>query len=340
MLGAFVVSRYFLRTDIEKKEHGPTDMKKYLRQEFFVYSVLFIISAIYVSSLFLDIEILTSVVQFAFSLLILSTISLVLQRQILVVYGKEVEVSGQKYFKKWYEASLFTLGINVITFLVWVFICIKIFHLDTLIEIGGLWAWILAFMWFTAPVWAIDMIAGIIILQSKNFETGQVYYLYERKLYVWIKSISLTEVKCIDLRSGNPIMFRPSDFRNLAVKNLSQWIAGKSSKIMREMTIKVDYKLESETLTELCYEAFDTMQVDLLTPESTNYFWDEPYRSLEIGSFGDYAVEYKFFYTITSPFYIFKAERLLNEYLLRAQKERNIYFSTPDLLSIQKKEFS
>lgn len=315
-------------------------MKKYLRQEFFVYSVLFIISAIYVSSLFLDIEILTSVVQFAFSLLILSTISLVLQRQILVVYGKEVEVSGQKYFKKWYEASLFTLGINVITFLVWVFICIKIFHLDTLIEIGGLWAWILAFMWFTAPVWAIDMIAGIIILQSKNFETGQVYYLYERKLYVWIKSISLTEVKCIDLRSGNPIMFRPSDFRNLAVKNLSQWIAGKSSKIMREMTIKVDYKLESETLTELCYEAFDTMQVDLLTPESTNYFWDEPYRSLEIGSFGDYAVEYKFFYTITSPFYIFKAERLLNEYLLRAQKERNIYFSTPDLLSIQKKEFS
>jgi len=340
MLWAFIISRYFLRTDIERKEHGPTDMKKYVKQELFVYSVLVFVSGVYITSLFLDIAILTSVVQFGFWVLILSTMSLFLQRQILLIYGKEVEVSGQKYFKKWYEASLFTLGINIITFFVAIFICIKIFDLNSLVEIWGLWAGILAFMWFTAPVWATDMVAGIIILQSKNFETGQVYYLYERKLYVWIKSISLTEVKCIDLRSGNPIMFRPSDFRNLAVKNLSQWISGKSSKIMKEMTIQVAYDIELETLSELCYEAFDTMRVDLLAPEVINYFWDEPFRSLEIGSFGDYAVEYKFFYTITSPFYIFKAERLLNRYLLKVQKEKNIYFSTPDLLSIQKKELS
>jgi len=338
MLWAFVVSRYFLRNDIEHKEHWPRDMKKYIRQEIFIYLVLVIISWVYIASLFFDIEILTSVVQFAFSILILSTISLVLQRQILLIYGKEVEVSGQKYFKKWYEASLFTLGINIITFLVGIFISIKIFQLDTLIEIWWLWAGILAFMWFTAPVWAIDMIAGIIILQSKNFETGQVYYLYERKLYVWIKSISLTEVKCIDLRSWNPIMFRPSDFRNLAVKNLSQWISGKSTKIMREMLIKVDYKVDFQKLKEICYEAFDTIQVDLLTPESTNYFWDEPFRILEIASFWDYAIEYKLFYSISSPFYLFKAERLLNEYLLKAQKTKWIYFNTPHQIEIQKKE--
>lgn len=338
MLWIFILSRYFLRVDIEKKEHGATDMKKFIKQEIFVYFILLLISLIYIASLFFDIDILARMVRFWFSILILYIISLVLNRQVLLIYWKEVEVSGQKYFKKWYEASLFTLWIHIITFFIGIFLCIKVFELDTFIEIWGLWAWILAFMWFTAPVWAIDMIAGIIILQSKNFETGQVYYLYERDMYVWIKSISLTEVKCIDLKFWNPILFRPSDFRNLAVKNLSQWIDGKSSKILREINIHIDYREDPEWVKELCYEAFDTMIVDLLKPDTTNYFGEDSHRSLEVASFGDYAVEYKFFYTINSPFYIFKAERLLNEYLLQWQKEKNIYFSTPDLISIQKKE--
>jgi len=92
-------------------------------------------------------------------------------------------------------------------------------------------------------------------------------------MYIWIKSISLTEVKCIDLRTWNPIIFRPSQFRNLSLKNLSQWISGKTSKIVREITIHIDYREDFESLQKYCYEAFDTMQVDLLTPDATNYFW-------------------------------------------------------------------
>ena len=312
-------------------------MKAYIKQEVFIYVTLFLLSAVYVTTLFFDIDILAKTLRFGVALLLLYIIALVLIRQVLLIYGREVEVSGQKYFKRGYEVSLFSLLIYIITFFIGVFLCIKIFELDTLIEIGGLWAWILAFMWFTAPVWATDMVAGIIILQSKNFETGQVYYLYERNLYVWIKSISLTEVKCIDLKFWNPILFRPSDFRNLAVKNLSQWIDGKSSKILREISIFVSYRQDFTDIKNLCYEAFDTLQVDLLSPEGINYYGEEPTRSLEVAKFSDYAVEYKFFYTINSPFYIFKAERLLNEYLLKWQKEKNIFFSTPDLLEIQKK---
>lgn len=338
MLLVFIVSRYFLRSDIEKKEHGATDIKKLRTQNIWFYGSIIFIAGLYIVSLFLDIEFLANIVKFVFSLSTLYIISLVIQRKILLVYGQEVEVSGQKYFKKWYKVSLFSLFVNIFTFLIAIFLCIEIFELDTLLEIWGLWAWILAFMWFTAPVWALDMIAGIILLQSKNFETGNVFYIYERKLYIWIKSISLTEVKCIDLRTGNPIMFRPSQFRNLSLKNLSQWISGKTNKILREKVIHVDYKVDFIELQKMCYEAFDTMQVDLLSPEWVNYFWDDPYRSLEIEEFSDYAISYKLFYSISSPFYIFKAERLLNEYLLSAQKDNNIYFATPDLLQVEKKD--
>ena len=338
MLWFFIVSRSLLRSDIEKKEHKSMSEKKARLQNWLLVFMVGLISTLYIFSLFFEISFLTSILQFSFSLSTLYLISLLIQRKILLVYGEEVEVSGQKYFKKWYKVSLFWLFVNIFTFFIGVFLCIKIFELDSLIEIWGLWAWILAFMWFTAPVWALDMIAGIIILQSKNFETGNVFYIYEGEFYIWIKSISLTEVKCIDLRTWNPIVYRPSQFRNLTMKNLSQWINGKINKLLREKIIHIDYKEDFDVIKKLCYEAFDTLQVDLLAPETTNYFWDEPYRSLEVENFWDYAVSYKLFYAISSPFYIFKAERLLNEYLLKSQKKYNVYFSTPDLLTIQKKD--
>jgi len=160
------------------------------------------------------------------------------------------------------------------------------------------------------------MIAGIILLQSRSIEVGNVVYIYETGLYAWIKNISLTEIKLIDLRTSNPIVFRPSSLRNLTLKNLSQGISGKTQKVLRDITINIGYQDDTETLKELCYEAFDSMIAELQNTTETNYFGEEVFRELEIEKFADDSVTYKFFYTITSPFYLFKAERLLNKYLL------------------------
>lgn len=342
LISIFLFSRYLLRANIEKKEHNKNNDEKQLKQshkkqDLYVYGVIFFTTCTYFAALFFQIGILQNIVTFVFSLSTLYLISLFFQRKILLIYGEEVEVSGQQYFKKWYKVSIFSLFVNVVAIIIGLFLLIKIFNIDSLVEIGGLWAGILAFMWFTAPVWALDMIAWIILLQSKNFETGNVYYIYEQQMYVWIKTISLTEVKCIDLRYGNPIMFRPSQFRNLTLKNLSHWISWKSSKILREKELFVDYSFSKEQIEKVCYPAFDQMLKELETNDATNYFGDDHYISLEIDDFSNYAVKYKLFYTITSPFYIFKAERLFNEYLFRHQQDNNIYFSTPDLLQLEKK---
>jgi hypothetical protein len=80
------------------------------------------------------------------------------------------------------------------------------------------------------------------------------------------------------------------------------------------------------------------MLVDLTGSEVTNYFWDDKYLSLEIDDFANYAVKYKLFYSITSPFYIFKAERLYNQYLFKHQHINSLYFSTPDLINLEKSD--
>ncbi len=337
LVGVFLLSRYLLHVDIEHKSHGKH--VSHTKQNLFLALFIGLLSLVYLASLFFEIQSLQSILQFSFSLFSLYIITLIIHRKILLIYGEEVEVSGQNYFKKGYKVNIFSLFVNIVAVFVAIFLCIKIFSLDSWIEIGGLWAGILAFMWFTAPVWALDMIAGIIMLQSKNLESGDVFYIYESNLYVWIKSISLTEVKCIDLKTGNPIIFRPSKFRDLTFKNLSHGISGKSSKILRSMEIQIDYQVDSKKLSTLCEEAFDLMHADVSLGEkdTVNYFGEEPFRRLEMESFDNYAVSYTFLYTITSPFYVFSSQRLLNTYLLEKQREYDIYFSTPHLVDVAQK---
>lgn len=341
LLAVFLLSKYLLSHDIEQKslkKGKQTDAKKNTRKDLiFVLFILFI-SFLYIVSHLFEFSIVQNILQFCASIFSLYIITLILHRQILLIYGEEVETAGQSYFKRGYKVSLFSIFVNIFAFFIAVFLCIKIFEFDSFIEIWGLWAGILAFMWFTAPVWALDMIAGIILLQSKNFESGDVFFIYESKLFVWIKSISLTEVKCIDLSTGNPIIFRPSKFRDLTFKNVSHGITWKTSKIMQKMEIYVDYDVDPQKLKTLCEEAFDLMHADAMLEDKgmTNYFWEEPYRELVVENFDNYAVHYTFFYTITSGFYVFKAQRLLNQYLYEKQREYQVYFSTPDLIKLEK----
>ncbi|MCH8518188.1 mechanosensitive ion channel family protein [Candidatus Gracilibacteria bacterium] len=338
VLSIFVLARYVLQKNIkavskEKKiVHENRNYKHILLQIFFSITIV----VFYIISLALSISIFQKLLVFIFSLAALHICILYIHKKILLYYGEEVEVSGQKYFRKGYEANLYSLLINGLGFVLGVFLFIHIFEINSLIQIGGLWAGILAFMGFTAPVWALDMIAGIILLQSKNYIIGNVYYIEEQKMYIWIKNISLTEVKCIDLRFGNPLIYRPSQFRNLTLRNISQGIDGKSNKVLREIDIHIGYDTDINNIKQVCYDAYEEMLQALKKPKETNYFGDDGFISLEIFSFEDYAVKYKLFYSITSAFYILKAERVFNEFLLKHQVKNNIFFATPDLIDIKK----
>lgn len=336
MLFIFVLAHFVLQKDIDLVSRKKNWEKKSIQYKLYQLWFIFMIIIIYIASLVFSIDILRKLLVLIFSIAAIQIIILYIHKKILLFYGEEVEVSWQKYFRKWYEANLYGLLVNGTWFILWVYVFIKIFEIDTFIQIGWLWAGILAFMWFTAPVWAIDMIAGIILLQSKNHIIGNVYYIEEQNIYVWLKNISLTEVKCIDLRFWNPIIYRPSQFRNLTLKNISQGIQGKTNKILREIDIHVSYEVDIFDVRQLCYDAYEEMLAFLKNPKETNYFWDDGYISLEIVTFSDYAVNYRLFYSITSAFYLFKAERLFHEYLLKHQVKRAIFFATPDLLDIKK----
>lgn len=321
--------------DIESRHFGKEEEQSIKQKKRILCGITFLIFVSYFFHIFFSFDFLGGLIKSLFVILCIVIVNLLFKRRILKYYGKEIEIGGESYFKKDYEANMFFLLTNLLSFFFWVFLFLKIMGFDSMLEMGGVWAWILAFMWFTAPVWALDMVAWIIILHNGSLEAWNVIHIPETNTYAWVKSISLTEVKLIDIRYNYPIILRPSRFRELFVENLSHGLAGKTNKIHRTIEIKVAYENSLEEVSAVCFEAFDDMIQNLPSKGERKYFWDEPSRFLDIESFWDHATHYKFSYMISSPFYIVKAERILNVYLQKYQKKYGIYFSTPYLVSLE-----
>lgn len=255
-------------------------------------------------------------------------------RRIIIFYWEQLEINGEIYLKKWYKTNLFSLLVSFISVIIAVFLSFQILGFDSLFQTWWAIAWILAFVGFTAPVWAPDMVAWIILLHTGRVWYGHVIKIDELWILAWVKTISLSEIKLIDLRYSHPILLRPSKLREYKVENLSLNIAGnRRTSLTQVIDIKIWYDSDFEDVKKLCFEAFDKMIETINETNERKYFPEEIFRDIEIDEFGDFAILYKFSYHITSPFYIIKAERLLNTYLLKYQNKYKISFSTPVLES-------
>jgi len=181
-------------------------------------------------------------------------------------------------------------------------------------------------------------VAGISILHHDEIQVGNVVRIKDndKDLIAWVKNISLSEVKLIDLVYYHPIIMRTSKFRELQVENLSRGVSSKKSIILQIIDIKVDYNNTLQEVEKTCKDAFNDM-IDSFAVDSIErkYFPEDIFEKVEIDEFGDNAVHYKFSYHISSPFYVIKARRILNQYLQKHQKLNNVSFATPRLIDVK-----
>ena len=323
-------------TDLEKKHISDDDEKNIKKKIRFLHLINIFIIANYFLTLLTELDFLNSFIKVLFIILFMYITNAWCVKKILMYYGDEVEISWEKFFRKWYKASFFSFLTQSVFIIIWFFLSIETLWINNYLQIGGIIAWVIAFFGFTATVWAPDVIAGIIILHNDRLQVGNVIRIKELWVYGWIKKISLSEIKLIDLTYSHPIYFRPANFRNYTIENLSAGIVWKKTVFTRIIEIKVNYEVEKEVIEDLCNDAYSSM-LSLLSETEKKYFPLDSNCQVEIQSFWDNAVIYKLTYHINSPFFIIKAEQLFNRYLQIAQKKHKINFATPRLIDIQKK---
>lgn len=328
----------FLDTSsLEKKKIGEKEKGKIAKKIKFLRLVIALMLWAYILTLIFKANFLNHVILTLFIIVIAYIVNSWIFKRMLLFYWEEIEVSGDTYFRRDYKIDIFSLMVNIITTLFVIFAIFRVFEIDSILQSGWVIAWILAFLWFTAPVWAPDLVAGVSMLHHDEVEVWHVVQIEELNFLGWVKNLSLTEVKLIDLVKGNPIIIRPSKFREYKVENLSLWVVNKRLKLPQYIEAKIDYKYTLYEVEQVFFNAWENMFESLSADSSERkYFTDEPKLSVDVINFWDNAVKYKFTYDITSPFYIVKAQLLLNKYLQEAQKKYKISFSTPQLINVEK----
>lgn len=337
LIFAWKIVGFLDTTDLEKKNLTENAKKMIVKKTKFLRLLVVLIFIIYFITFAINASFLNQSISCLFIILLIYLITTWLERRILLFYWEEVEISWQKYVKRWYKTNMFTLLLRFIAFIVTIFSIFKIYEIDSIFEWWWIIAWILAFVGFTASVWAPDLVAWINILHNDEIEVWNVIRIKEKWILAWVKNISLSEVKLIDMVYYHPIIMRPSKFRELYFENLSHWVSWKKSHIPYIIDIKVWYEHSLEEVREVCFDAFDTMIDSFEVTDVERWYFPETInRDVQIWEFSDNAVIYKFIYYLHSPFYIIKAERLLNSFLQNSQKKYKINFSTPSLLDIKK----
>lgn len=322
-----------------------------------------ILASTYLIALLIDKTIFQEIILSLFTILVIYIINSLLTYKIILFYWKEVETSWESYFQESPTSEIFSFVLNITSIIIWILIILNIFELNNWMQAWWVIWWVLALLWFSSNHWAPDTVSWLLLLHSKRIKQDDVIRILNLdNRIVWIKTISLTEIKMIDLNTENAIVVRTSKFRDYEIENISIWIKNNGKqKFIQYIDLKIWYWEKYENVKELCIDAFSCMKEDILnndklltralTNNNDNHNNEEKIDldidknnkdniienynlHVEIIDNWDHAVVYRFFYSIFNARLLIKIKNRLNRKLYKLSEERNIWLNTPLTIDI------
>ncbi|MEA2072403.1 MAG: hypothetical protein U9O86_02370 [Campylobacterota bacterium] len=259
-------------------------------------------------------------------------------------FGISKDVDDAKIYYDSYSSRMVNLLLLVVISLMILMYIIKIWGFTSLLETTGLFGLVIAFLALTNSIWAPDLYYGMVILNSKMLEDGDVISFShgEHHLYI-ISKVTFIYTILLDVTNNHRIMIRNAKMVDATINNLSKKA---SLEGLREYHIfKIGYPQRGED-AELSYKEHKK-KIDIMFKEvQEKAFEDEKVLVNENVEFtwyvketADYAIEYVLTYHLSSlpatrstkriREYLLATPRLINEISLEASYKYDVDLSTP-----------
>ncbi|WP_370980940.1 hypothetical protein [Agaribacterium sp. ZY112] len=269
-------------------------------------------------------------------------------------FGKEKEIDGKAVYLDTYSSRLIDLVILCITLITTVYVLIKIWHADSMLETTGIFGIFVAFLAFTSSIWAPDIISGLIILNTKMLEDGDVVLVDAYPDEYIISRVSLIYVVLFDVRNNHRTLIRNSRFTNSKLDNISR-VAG-SDGIRQKLSYKIGYpSFDAASSKERVVQHRSFMNrvdrmfkraeegaskdADIKINRSRDFSWS-------MTNAGDYALEFTLWFylerlpntrlTGTIRRHLIASTYKVNEAVYEASIFEGLNLATPDLLSVER----
>ncbi|MFT5135219.1 MAG: small-conductance mechanosensitive channel [Arenicella sp.] len=203
--------------------------------------------------------------------------------------------------------------------------CLRIMGLDQLLEAGGAIGIIGIVLAMTQAAWAPDIISGLIILNSRFCEDGEViqFNMDGKEVIASIFKTKLFHTEVLDLANNHRIMVRNAKLRDFGVQNLSRFASARG--LRERLLFNIDYRHSEAEVSEMIKRAF----VNIDKSESAREEQYEP--EIRVHKTGNYAVTWAIYYYIKDVKKVLTIRQTFRSYILAESNRSGIALATPIL---------
>ena len=265
-------------------------------------------------------------------------------------FGKARTFDEKTTYTETYNSRLVNLVLLSLIVLTVVYILIKVWNADSLLETTGIIGILLVFLGFTSSIWAPDIVSGLIILNSEILVDGDVVVIDGHPDEYIIARVTLIYAVLYDVRNNHRTLLRNTQFIQSRIDNLSR--IASSDGIRQAFKYNISYPEFSEkrddretelkafrkNIGDMFMRSFEVCQAndEIKINNSKPFEW-------AMTNAGDYALEYTLWVyldripntkvTATIRRHLMGTLYKINETVFAASVVEAVDLSTPDLVT-------
>jgi small-conductance mechanosensitive channel len=242
-------------------------------------------------------------------------------------FGKVRTSKNRVNISDTYSSRGLSLVVAAVMTIIAIVSCLQILGLNSLLEAGGAVGIVGIFLAMTQASWAPDIISGLIILNSRLCEEGDViqFNMDGEKIVASIFRTKLFHTECLDLANNHRLMVRNAKLRDYGLQNLSRFASAKG--LRERMFFNIDYQHSQEEVSNMMKRAFTAIDQS----ESTRETQFDP--EILVFETGDHAVTWAVYYYIKDVKRLLYIKQIYRSYILAEAQRSNISLATPILQS-------
>lgn len=242
-------------------------------------------------------------------------------------FGKVRQTNNKTTISDTYSSRGLSLFVAAVIAIIALVSCLRILGLNSLLEAGGALGIIGLFLAMTQGSWAPDIISGLIILNSRLCEEGDViqFDLDGNTIVASVFKTKLFHTECLDLANNHRLMLRNARLRDVGIQNLSRFASAKG---LREcLLFNIDYQHSKQEVTDMIMRAF--AEIDRVEGLREEQFKPE----IMVQDTGDYAVTWAVYYYIKDVKRLLRIKQIFRGHILAESVRSGISLATPSLQS-------
>lgn len=240
-------------------------------------------------------------------------------------FGRLREVDGKQTWTETYNVRVLSLLSSVLLFVMVLIAEVRIFGFDSLLEAGGVIGFVGVLLALTQGAWAPDIIGGLVILNSRLVEEGDVIEINPgERIIGTVYKTKIFHTELLNPINNHRIMIGNAALRGTTIHNLSKFASARG--LREAIVLKVGYDTTEGEVGELVHAVFERLCVDGDCGVEQKY---PP--ELRATDAGDFAVEWTVFYYTKDIRRLLATRQRVLAAIIEEARMRGIGLSTPSL---------